>query len=162
MFLNNVLTKSLTIRSVCQKCKSNLANQQFRNSQIVLRRTNSLKETSYNKILKIEDSPKAVIKIRKDPKDKIILLFGGEESYYVGMCESSLDNPEIYEMFEKAEKVFGFNLMDMCINGPIDELRKTKHLLPCVFLSNQTGKDHFNYLNLIYSIKFELNLYYSI
>lgn len=110
-------------------------------SQIILRRTRR-KEPDYNKVLKLEDDgPKSVIRVRKDPRDKMILLFGGEESHYVGMCESSLDDPEVYEMFERAEKVFGFNLMDMCLNGPLTELRKTKHLLPCVFMANMTGKN---------------------
>lgn len=88
----------------------------------------------------MEEGPKAVVRIRKDPRDKMVVLFGGEESHYVGMCESSLDDPQIYAMFEKAEQVFGFNLMDMCLNGPLTELRKTKHLLPCVFMANHTGK----------------------
>ena len=50
-----------------------------------------------------------------------------------------LDNPLIYEMFEKAETVFGYNLIDVCLNGPSVELNKTKYLLPCVFLANHTG-----------------------
>lgn len=110
-------------------------------SQILLRRTKLKKGSDYDKVLRAEEGPKAVIRVRKDPRDKMIVLFGGEESHYVGMCESSLDDPRIYEMFEKAERVFGFNLMDMCLNGPLAELRKTRHLLPCVFMANQTGEN---------------------
>ena len=108
-------------------------------SQIILRRK-LRKGSDLDEVMKLEEGPKSVLRVRKDPRDKIILLFGGETSHYVGMCESSLDDPEVYEMFNKAESVFGFNVMDMCLNGPLTELRKTKHLLPCVFMANMTGE----------------------
>lgn len=147
MLLSNKFIKSLTNRFICQQCKqqirslSAVSQQPVRKrGQIIPRERATTAGTNYNKIIRLEDEKRSIIKIKKDPRDKIIVLLGGESGAYVGMCETSLDDPEVYEMFQKAEQVFGWNLMDMCINGPIDELRKTKHLLPCIFMANMTGR----------------------
>lgn len=126
-----------------KQCRSSTlfqSNQTRFNHNIIPRRKSKLEDRNYNKLLKIEDGPKSIIRIRKDPRDKMIVIFGGEESSAVGMCEQSLDEPTIYEMFKQAEEVFGYALMDVCLNGPSSELNKTKYLLPCTFLANMTGK----------------------
>ena len=156
IMLLNKIHKSPTARLFCFQKSAKLNRQTVRNrtekavsSQIVLR-TKLKKGSNFEKVMRFEEGPKSVVRVRKDPRDKMILLIGGEESHYVGMCEWSLDDPQVYEMFEKAQKVFGFNLMDMCLNGPLPELRKTKHLLPCVFMANMTGENRTNCVSFLF------------
>jgi [acyl-carrier-protein] S-malonyltransferase len=71
---------------------------------------------------------------------KTIVLFSGQGSQYVGMAKKILlkspGNNKINDMFKMASDVFKRDLLDMCLNGPKDELDKTINCQAAVFVTS--------------------------
>ncbi len=66
---------------------------------------------------------------------KTALLAPGQGSQYVGMMKDLFDSfPLAKEMIEKADSILGYKLSEICFNGPLDELKKTKYTQPALFL----------------------------
>jgi len=60
-------------------------------------------------------------------------LFAGQGSQYVGMGKDLFKSfPEAKAIFDKADKVLGFPISDLCFNGPLDELIKTNNCQPAI------------------------------
>lgn len=73
---------------------------------------------------------------RKDPSDCSVLLFPGQGSQFVGMGRGLLKYPNVKEMFTVAQKILGYDLLSLCLEGPEEELMKTVHCQPAVFVSS--------------------------
>ncbi len=69
--------------------------------------------------------------------NKIVLLFPGQGSQYVGMgkalCESF---SEVREIFEEANDALGFDLKKLCFEGDMQELTKTENTQPAILTAS--------------------------
>lgn len=84
---------------------------------------------------------------KKDPRDCSILLFPGQGSQFVGMGRGLLKYPKVKEMFTVAQKILGYDLLSLCMEGPQEELMKTVHCQPAVFITSLAAVERLNYEN---------------
>jgi len=66
---------------------------------------------------------------------KIGLLFPGRGSQYVSMMDDAARIPKVQEMLEDAEKILGFDLLEVCLRGPESKLEETGVCLPAVYVA---------------------------
>ncbi|XP_051912018.1 malonyl-CoA-acyl carrier protein transacylase, mitochondrial [Hippocampus zosterae] len=83
----------------------------------------------------------------KDPGDRSVLLFPGQGSQFVGMGRGLLRYPNVGEMFEAAQEILGYDLLSLCLNGPEEELSKTVHCQPAVFVTSLAAVEKLNHQN---------------
>ncbi|KAF7229265.1 malonyl-CoA-acyl carrier protein transacylase, mitochondrial [Nothobranchius furzeri] len=86
-------------------------------------------------------------KPRKDPSSYSVLLFPGQGSQFAGMCRGLLKYPNVREMFAAAQKILGYDLLSLCLEGPDGELRKTVHCQPAVFVSSLAAVERLHHEN---------------
>lgn len=62
-------------------------------------------------------------------------VFPGQGAQFIGMGKDLYDaSPVAKELFEKANKILGFNITEIMFNGTDEELKETKVTQPAVFL----------------------------
>lgn len=81
---------------------------------------------------------------KKDPSDCSVLLFPGQGSQFVGMGRGLLKYPNVKEMFTVARKILGYDLLSLCLEGPEEELMKTVHCQPAVFITSLAAVEKLN------------------
>lgn len=84
---------------------------------------------------------------RKDPSGCSVLLFPGQGSQFVGMGRGLLKYPNVKEMFTVAQKILGYDLLSLCLEGPEEELMKTVHCQPAVFVTSLAAVERLNHAN---------------
>ena len=66
---------------------------------------------------------------------KTAFLFPGQASQYVGMAKDLFDEfGSVRTLFGKASAILGFDLADVCFNGPKERLKQTAYTQPAVFV----------------------------
>ena len=60
-------------------------------------------------------------------------IFPGQGSQSVGMSRDILISKQSKTLFNEASELIGYDLLDICLNGPEDLLIKTKNTQPSVF-----------------------------
>ncbi|XP_053572240.1 malonyl-CoA-acyl carrier protein transacylase, mitochondrial [Bombina bombina] len=73
---------------------------------------------------------------RRSPTESTVVLFPGQGSQQMGMGRSLLKYPNVRAMYSAARQVLGYDLLDMCLNGPQELLNKTVHCQPAVFVTS--------------------------
>jgi [acyl-carrier-protein] S-malonyltransferase len=73
-------------------------------------------------------------KPNKDPKETSIILFPGQGTQYVGMGKDLMKFPIARDLFDAASDLLGYNLRELCFNGPKEELDKTIYCQPAVMV----------------------------
>lgn len=70
------------------------------------------------------------------PKPRDVILFPGQGSQFVGMAASLAKMPVVKQLFETANKILGYDLLELCLNGPKAELDRTVYCQPAVFVAS--------------------------
>ncbi|KAM6137150.1 LOW QUALITY PROTEIN: malonyl-CoA-acyl carrier protein transacylase, mitochondrial [Pterocles gutturalis] len=78
---------------------------------------------------------------RQCPREGTVLLFP-EGSQFVGMGRGLLQYPAVRDMYRLAEKA-GYDLLSLCLEGPRDELDRTRH--PAVFVASLAAVEKLNH-----------------
>ncbi|XP_030335988.1 malonyl-CoA-acyl carrier protein transacylase, mitochondrial [Strigops habroptila] len=82
---------------------------------------------------------------RRSPREGTVLLFPGQGSQLVGMGRGLLQYPGVRDMYRLAEKVLGYDLLSLCLEGPQDELDRTRHCQPAVFVASLAAVEKLNH-----------------
>jgi [acyl-carrier-protein] S-malonyltransferase len=71
---------------------------------------------------------------------RIGLIFPGQGAQQVGMGRLIFDRyPLARELFERASAVLGYDIREVCFNGPIEKLNATEFSQPALFLTSAIG-----------------------
>lgn len=66
---------------------------------------------------------------------KNAVVFAGQGAQFIGMGKDlSEAYPECRSLFEKADTALGYRLSDLCFEGPGEELTKSNHCQPAIFV----------------------------
>ena len=68
-------------------------------------------------------------------------LRGGVCSFFaqVKMMETAKDLPPVQDMLEKSKPILGYDLLDICLNGPEEKLEETRYCQPALFIGGLAG-----------------------
>jgi len=77
------------------------------------------------------------------PKDEeplpVAIFFPGQGSQYVKMLENVKDMPKVKEMLDKSKDILGYDVLEICLNGPESKLEETKYCQPAMFIGGLAG-----------------------
>lgn len=52
------------------------------------------------------------------------------------MCKRLLSQRKVLQLFEDASKILGYDLLSLCLNGPVEELNKTVNCQPAIVVAS--------------------------
>lgn len=81
-------------------------------------------------------SDEEIVRPKIDPKETSIILFPGQGTQYVGMASKLMRFPEARRIFELANEVLGYDLLKLCLEGPVEKLNRTEHAQHAVMVSS--------------------------
>jgi [acyl-carrier-protein] S-malonyltransferase len=67
-------------------------------------------------------------------------LFPGQGAQSIGMCQSLAEGlPAAKQLFNEAAEILGYNLLDICLNGPTERLNSTVVSQPALYVASLAG-----------------------
>lgn len=83
---------------------------------------------------------------RRPPARYSVLLFPGQGCQAVGMGGGLLRFPRVRQLYEAAHRVLGYNLLELCLHGPQEDLDRTVHCQPAVFVASLAAVEKLHHL----------------
>lgn len=83
---------------------------------------------------------------RRPPAGCSVLLFPGQGSQAVGMGAGLLGFPRVRQLYEAAHRVLGYDLLELCLYGPQEDLDRTVHCQPAVFVASLAALEKLHHL----------------
>jgi [acyl-carrier-protein] S-malonyltransferase len=75
-----------------------------------------------------------------DFNSKIAFMFPGQGAQFVGMCGDVVkDVPKAKELFDQASEVLGYDLLQVCTEGPKEKLDSTVVSQPAIFVASMAA-----------------------
>jgi len=92
------------------------------------------------------EAPRPLLKVeerqaKEEPLAPIplALLFPGQGSQYLKMMEGCKDIPAVQTMLATAKDILGYDVLELCLNGPEEKLEETRYCQPIVFVAGMVG-----------------------
>jgi [acyl-carrier-protein] S-malonyltransferase len=82
----------------------------------------------------------------EEPRGELLphaILFAGEGCHYVGMLKGCKDYPAIKDKIRKANKILGYDILDLCLNGPEEKLEKLEFNGPAMYVAGWAAYELF-------------------
>lgn len=92
-----------------------------------------------------EEGPR-VAAARRLPGQCSVLLFPGQGSQVVGMGRGLLRYPRVRELYAAARRVLGYDLLELSLHGPQEDLDRTVHCQPAVFVASLAAVEKLHHL----------------
>merc|ERR1712176_424355 len=75
-----------------------------------------------------------------DVKPSVAFFFPGQGAQSVGMCAAVCEEvPAAKDLFDKASEILGYDLLDVCVNGPAEKLNSTVVSQPAIFVASMAA-----------------------
>jgi [acyl-carrier-protein] S-malonyltransferase len=73
-------------------------------------------------------------------QSKVTFMFPGQGAQFVGMCGDVVkDVPKAKELFDKASEILGYDLLQVCTDGPKEKLDSTVVSQPAIFVASMAA-----------------------
>lgn len=69
-----------------------------------------------------------------NPQETSIILFPGQGTQYVGMANDIVKFPSAKDLFDSASAILKYDLLKLCLNGPLEKLNKTEFAQPAILV----------------------------
>mmetsp|Transcript_32161 Transcript_32161/g.60051 ORF Transcript_32161/g.60051 Transcript_32161/m.60051 type:complete len:569 (+) Transcript_32161:113-1819(+) len=77
--------------------------------------------------------------LKAKPPLPVCLMFPGQGSQHVGMLKDVKDLPAVKAMLAEAKKILGWDVLELCLNGPDSKLAETKYCQPVMFIAGMAA-----------------------
>lgn len=75
------------------------------------------------------------------PRVPVGLMFPGQGSQYVKMLAEVKELPAVQDMLQRARTILGWDVLDLCLNGPEEKLEETRYCQPAMFIGGMCAME---------------------